>query len=294
VITVPFTFVSTAQVIRLCGARPVFVDICDADCTLDIEQLEKAITPRTKAIIPVSLYGQMAQMERIQEIADRHGLPVIEDGAQSFGASRFGRMSCGASLIGSTSFFPTKPLGAYGDGGALFTEDSELAERMRRIRAHGGRQRDHYEILGFNSRLDTLQAAILLVKFSRFSEELEGRQRVATRYTELLGDWVQTASVSRGNTHVFAQYTVRARDREEILASLQSQEIPYGIYYPRPLHLQPAFADLGYEAGDFPAAERAAREVISLPMHAWLTEKEQDCVVNAVRCARSVAVRETG
>ena len=293
VITVPFTFISPAEVIRLRGAKPVFVDIKADDYTMDPELLEAAITERTRAIIPVSLYGQMPRLEAIAAIADRYGIPVIEDGAQSFGARRNGTPSCGATKVGSTSFFPSKPLGAYGDGGAIFTDDDELAYKMKAIRTHGSLQRDHHEFIGFNSRLDTLQAAILLAKFSRFEEELEARNYVSARYSQLLQDCCVVPQISKGNTHIFALYTVRCQgSREEVVAELTARDIPYGIYYSQCAHLQPAFADLGYRANSFPVAEQAMSEVLSLPMHPWLTEKEQDHVVEAVRAGMMAMVGE--
>lgn len=293
VITVPFTFVSTAQVIRLCGATPVFVDISLENFMMDPQLLEKAITSRTKAIIPVSLYGQMPELEQIQAIADRHRLPLIEDGAQSFGATRNGGASCGSTLIGSTSFFPTKPLGAYGDGGALFTDDDALAEHMMAIRTHGGAQRDRYECLGYNSRLDSLQAAILLAKLSRFGEELELRSQVARRYDALLMESGHLPSIAPGNTHVYAQYTMRFENRSAVQSALEEMKIPYGIYYPLCLHLQPCFGYLGYEPGDFPVAEQASRQALSLPMHPWLLEEEQDRIALAVRRATPLALRNS-
>ncbi len=284
VITVPFTWISTAEVVALVGAKPVFVDIAAADFNIDAARIEAAITPRTKAILPVSLFGQMPDYDRINAIAARHGIPVIEDGAQSFGAARNGRRSCGVTLVASTSFFPAKPLGCYGDGGAIFTSDDALAEKMRAIRTHGG-HRHHHPLLGMNGRFDTLQAAVLLAKWPHFDWEVKQRGTIGARYTELLRGTVGVPEVMPGNTHVYAQYTIRVRDRDRLGAQLKSAGIPTAVYYPKCLHEQPVFASLGYRPGDFPVAEQAAREVISLPMHPFLSEAEQDAVVAAVKTA---------
>lgn len=280
VITVPFTWISSAEVIRLVGARPVFVDIEPATFNMDVSQVEEAITPRTKAILPVSLFGQMPDLEMLNRIAGLYGLVVIEDAAQSFGAVRNGKKSCGMTPIASTSFFPAKPFGCYGDGGALFTDDDALAEKMRAIRTHGGTKRHHHTDVGLNGRFDTLQAAVLLAKLPYFEEEVAARQRNGNRYTEQLGDLCTTPAILSGNTHVYAQYTIRVANRDPISAGLKGQGIPNGIYYPKCLHEQPVFADLGYRLGAFPEAERAANEVLSLPMHPFLKEEEQDRVLN--------------
>jgi len=328
VITVPFTWISTAEVICQVGARPVFIDIEPATFNMNVDLLEAAITPRTKAILPVSLFGQMPDYTRINEIAARHGnIPVIEDGAQSFGATQHGRRSCGVTLIGSTSFFPAKPFGCYGDGGALFTNDDHLADTMRAIRTHGGLIRHHHPLIGMNGRLDTLQAAILLAKFDHFDWEVQRRGEIGARYTELIEAAFPPSSLSpelspkssslspqlspessvlspnlspepsvlspnpssvlaprvaSGNTSVYAQYTIRVQDREALVAKLKASGIPCAIYYPKCLHEQPAFAFCGYQWGDFPEAEKASREVLSLPMHPYLGEVEQEQIVAAV------------
>jgi UDP-2-acetamido-2-deoxy-ribo-hexuluronate aminotransferase len=283
VITVPFTWISTAEVIRLVGATPVFVDIEPLSFNIDVSQIEGAITNRTRAIIPVSLFGQMPDLGAINDIAARHGITVIEDGAQSFGAERLGRKSCGVTAIGSTSFFPSKPFGCYGDGGALFTDDDALAERMRAIRTHGGIKRHHHTLVGTNGRLDTLQAAVLLAKFARFGDENAARQRIAERYDEALSGRCQTPTVAPGNTHVYAQYTVRSPERDRIAAYLQEHDIPTAIYYPKCLHEQPVFANLGYGIGSFPQSEQAASEVLSLPMHPFLDDAEQESVIRCLK-----------
>lgn len=285
VITVPFTWISTAEVVALVGARPVFVDIEPVTFNIDIEKIESAITPRTKAIIPVSLFGQMPDYDRINAIADRHGLAVIEDAAQSFGASRNGRRSCGVTLVGSTSFYPAKPLGCYGDGGALFTNDDALAGKFRAIRTHGGIRRHEHTLLGLNGRFDTLQAAVLLAKLEHFDAELDVRQRLGARYTERLRGYCGVPEVASGNTHVYAQYTVRVPDRDRVAEKLRTAGVPTAVYYPKCLHQQPVFASLGYRDGDFPESEKAAREVLSLPMHPFLTDADQDRVINAVLAA---------
>jgi UDP-2-acetamido-2-deoxy-ribo-hexuluronate aminotransferase len=282
VITVPFTWISSAEAIGLVGATPVFVDIDPVDFNIDVTKLEAAITPRTKAIMPVSLFGQMPDYAEINRIAAKYHLPVLEDGAQSFGASQHGRKSCVVTTIGSTSFFPAKPLGCYGDGGALFSNDDNLAARMRDIRTHGGK-RHHHTVLGMNGRFDTLQAAVVLAKLPHFAAEVEARSRIGARYSELLEGVCATPEVRPGNVHVYAQYTIRVPDRDGLGTKLKERGIPTAVYYPKCLHEQPVFAGLGYKWGDFPAAERASREVISLPMHPFLTEKDQDRVVDAVK-----------
>ena len=285
VITTPFSFIATAEVIRLLGAKPVFVDIVPRTYNIDPTRIESAITDRTRAIMPVSLYGQCADFDAINAIAERHDLPVIEDAAQSFGATYKGRRSCSLSTIGVTSFFPSKPLGCYGDGGACFTDDDTLAERMRQIRVHGQDRRYHHPIVGLNGRLDTLQAAILLAKLEIFDDEIARRQAIAERYSRLLAHSLAAfhpPCIASGYTSAFAQYTISVPARDALRNGLRERGIPTAVHYPTPLHLQPAFADLGIRAGDMPAAERASEEVLSLPMHPYLEESDQDRVVEAV------------
>ena len=282
VITVPFTWISTAEVIALVGAQTVFVDIDPASYNIDVSQISSAISPRTKAIIPVSLFGQMPDYAAINAIAAKHGLAVIEDAAQSFGATQNGKRSGGVTPIASTSFFPAKPFGCYGDGGALFVSDDALADKMRAIRSHGGLQRHHHPLLGMNGRFDTLQAAVLLAKFPHFEMEVQARQRIGARYTELLRGHCTVPEVVAGNTHVYAQYTIRFPGRDALGQALKSKGIPTAQYYPKCLHEQPVFNSLGYKVGDFPASENASREVISLPMHPFLSESDQDRIVAAV------------
>jgi UDP-2-acetamido-2-deoxy-ribo-hexuluronate aminotransferase len=282
IITTPFTFIATGEMIALIGAKPVFVDIEPRTYNLDPDVIEAAITPRTRAVMPVSLYGQCADLDAINAVAARYGLPVIEDAAQSFGATSKGRKSCALSTIGCTSFFPSKPLGCYGDGGACFTDDDALAKVMRQIRVHGQDRRYHHPVVGVNGRLDTLQAAVLLAKLEVFEDEVAARGRIGARYSELLRAHVTTPYLAPQCTSVYAQYTVRTPERDRIVARLKAAGVPTAIHYPTPLHMQPAFADLRLGQGSFPAAESAAREVFSLPMHAYLNEADQDTIAAAL------------
>lgn len=286
VITTPFTFIATGEMIALAGAKPVFVDIDPRTYNIDPGQLESAITPRTRAIVPVSLYGQCADLDAINAIAGKHSLPVIEDAAQSLGATYKGRQSCGLSTIGCTSFFPSKPLGAYGDGGACFTDDDALAVTMRQIRDHGQDRRYHHTRLGLNGRLDTVQAAILLAKLAIFPDEVEARARLGARYSELLADaHCITPYIEPNNTSVYAQYTLRVEDRDSLSEHLTGRGIPTAVHYPVPLNLQPIFQSVGPPAGTLPMAEESARQVVSLPMHPYLTDEDQQQVAEAVVAA---------
>jgi UDP-2-acetamido-2-deoxy-ribo-hexuluronate aminotransferase len=284
VITVPYTWISTAEVIALLRAKPVFVDIEPHTFNIDPSAIEAAITPNTRAIMPVSLYGQCADMTRINDIAQKHGLPVIEDGAQSFGATHKGKRSCGLSLIGCTSFFPSKPLGCYGDGGAIFTDDDKLAEKMCQIRIHGQKVKHQHPLVGINGRLDTLQAAILLEKLAIFPEECGLRWEAGKRYDALLSEihGIRIPVIADGNDSVYAQYTVLTENREALSQRLKAAGIPSVAYYTAPLHLQGAFADLSYERGDFPVAERVAAQCLSLPMSPYLTPEDQGRVASAM------------
>jgi UDP-2-acetamido-2-deoxy-ribo-hexuluronate aminotransferase len=283
VITSPFTFIATVEMIVLLGAKPVFVDIDPRTYNLDPSRIAGAITARTRAVMPVSLYGQCVDFERIRDAAGN--LPVVEDAAQSFGATYKGRHSCNLSTIGCTSFFPSKPLGCYGDGGACFTNDDELATNMLEIRNHGQASRYNHVRLGVNGRLDTIQAAVLLSKLEVFERELQLREAVAERYRELLDGVVQTPWIDDGNCSVYAQYTIEVDDRERVANALRQEGIPTAVHYPIPAHLQPAFRDLGYAKGDFPHSERAAGRVISLPMHPYLKAEEQHRICDAVKRA---------
>ena len=285
VITVPFTWISSAEVIGQVGATPVFVDIDPAYFNIDVDLIEAAITPKTKAIIAVSLFGQMPDYDRINAIAARHGITVIEDGAQSFGATQRGRKSCSVTRVSTTSFFPAKPLGCYGDGGAMFTDDDALAEKMKAIRTHGGLRRHHHPYLGMNGRMDTMQAAIVLAKLPHFANEVTARERIGARYSDCLRAFCAVPEIMPGNTSVYAQYTLRVENPEGVGTALKTCGIPTAIYYPKCLHEQPVFAPLGYRFGDFPVAEKASREVISLPMHPFLQEDEQDTIMEAVKAA---------
>lgn len=285
VITVPYTWISTAEVIALLGAKPVFIDVDAATWNMDPALLEAAITPKTKAIMPVGIYGQTADMTAINEIAQRHGLPVIEDAAQSFGSTHHDRKSCDLSLIGSTSFFPSKPLGGYGDGGALFTNDDELAKKMGQIRLHGQEKKHHHPILGINGRLDTLQAAIILPKLDIFDSEVLKRQQVASRYIDSLKSSsldITIPQLGQGNTSVWAQFTILSPERDAFAQRLKDRGIPSVSYYSVPLHLQPVFAYLGHQPGDFPVAEKVAERGISLPMNPYLKEEEIELVCSAL------------
>lgn len=285
VITTPFTFFATGEMITLLGARPVFADVDPVTYNLNPAQIEPAITERTRAILPVSLYGQPAEMDAINQIAAEYKLAVIEDAAQSFGALYNGRPSGNLSTIGCTSFFPSKPLGCYGDGGACFTNDDALAEAMLELRNHGQSARYRHTRIGMNGRLDTLQAAILLAKLEVFDEELAARDAVAKQYTALLGEAVETPQVLPGHTSAWAQYTIEVDDRAAVEAALHAAGIPTAVHYPMALHRQPVYAEMGLGAGNFPHAERAAERVLSLPMHPYLQPDEIARVAEAVRTA---------
>lgn len=283
VITPGFTYIATAETVALLGAKPVYVDIDPRTYNLDPQLLEAAITPRTKAIIPVSLYGQCADFDAINAIADKYGLPVIEDAAQSFGATYKGKRSCNLSTIATTSFFPSKPLGCYGDGGAIFTSDDELAKVLRQIARHGQQRRYEHIRVGVNSRLDTLQAAILLSKLDVFDGELVLRQRVANCYSEL---FAQRSLESRNpitpyieyhNTSAWAQYSVRIPHRTEVQEKLRHAGIPTAVHYPIPLNKQPAVAD---KKVHLPVGDKVAEEIMSLPMHPYLALTHQQIVID--------------
>jgi len=294
VVTTPFSFIATAEVIALVGAKPVFVDVEPDTCNLDVSKLGAAITSRTRAIMPVSLYGQPCDMDEINAIAARHGIPVIEDAAQSFGATYKGRKSCNLSTIGCTSFFPTKPLGCYGDGGAIFTNDDALAQAMREIRVHGQSARYVHTRIGLGGRMDTIQCAVLLAKLERFEWEVKQRQRIAARYGELLaalGERIGVPVVRPDRTSVYAQYTIGVSERPRIQAALQEAGVPTAIHYPVPMHKQPAYAALG-RWGPLPVSERLAERVMSLPMDAYIDEAKQRTVVAQVLKALDSGARK--
>ncbi|WP_396267886.1 DegT/DnrJ/EryC1/StrS family aminotransferase [Ideonella sp.] len=285
VITTPFTFAATAEVIVLLGGVPVFVDIQPGTCNIDPALIEAAITPKTRAIMPVSLYGQAADMDEINAIAARHGgLPVIEDAAQSFGATYKGRRSCNLSTFGCTSFFPSKPLGCYGDGGAIFTNDDQLAIASREIRVHGQSARYTHTRLGVGGRMDTLQCAIVLAKLERFQWELDQRKHLGEQYrsliTETCGSSVELLEVKPDRDCVWAQFTVKVKNREAVQDALKQTGVPTAVHYPKPLHLQPAYALPTPQT--FEHSERMAKEVMSLPMSPDLSSTDLQTVVNAL------------
>ena len=289
VITVPYTWISTAEVIALLGAKPVFVDIRYDTFNMDETLLESAITEKTKAIIPVSIYGQCPNMNEINVIAKKYEISVVEDAAQSFGASYKGENSCNLSTIGCTSFFPSKPLGCYGDGGALFTNDDELAEKFRCISVHGQKSKCNHPILGINGRFDTIQAAILLEILELFPEEVKKREEVGATYSSALSEVenVDTPFIGEYNTSVFAQYTILSEKRELIQQSLKQNGIPSVSYYSVPLHLQPVFNNLGHKIGDFPVTEKVADQCLSLPMSPYLGNQDQIQVIDVISSCSS-------
>ena len=284
VVTTPFTFAATAEMIVLLGGVPVFADIEPDTCNIEASQIEAKITSRTRAIMPVSLYGQCADMDAINAIATRHGLPVIEDAAQSFGATYRGRKSCNLSTIGCTSFFPSKPLGCYGDGGALFTNDDALAQAAREIRVHGQSARYTHTRVGVGGRMDTLQCAVVLAKLERFEWEIAQRLALGERYRTLLTDvrGVDLLAVRDDRDCVWAQYTVFVDDRAAVQAALKAQGIPTAVHYPKPVHHQPAYAALCCP-DCCPASVAASARVMSLPMSADLTHAQQDRIAAALR-----------
>jgi UDP-2-acetamido-2-deoxy-ribo-hexuluronate aminotransferase len=277
VITPGFTYIATAETVALLGAKPVYVDIDPRTYNLDPQKLEQAVSPKTKAIIPVSLYGQCADFDAINEIANKYNIPVIEDAAQSFGATYKGRKSGSLSTIATTSFFPSKPLGCYGDGGAMFTDDDELAVVLRQIARHGQDRRYHHVRIGVNSRLDTIQAAILLQKLDIFPKEINLRNKVANNYSCLLKEAgvISAPYIEPFNKSVWAQYTIRVDNREDIQERLNRLGIPTAIHYPIPLNKQPAVADKEIL---LPKGNEIANQVLSLPLYPYLTQEEQQLV----------------
>ncbi|MBB6142922.1 UDP-2-acetamido-2-deoxy-ribo-hexuluronate aminotransferase [Silvibacterium bohemicum] len=289
VITAPFTFFATGEMIALAGAVPVFVDIDPATYNIDPAKIEAAITPRTRAIMPVSLYGQPAEMDSINAIADRHKLAVIEDAAQSFGALYKGRHSGNLSTIGCTSFFPSKPLGCYGDGGACFTNDDGLATAIIELRNHGQDRRYHHTRIGINGRMDTIQAAVLLAKLEVFDDELLARNETADRYSALLKGLIETPKIATHSTSAWAQYTIEVDGRGAVEDAMRTAGVPTAVHYPTSLHLQPVFEKLsrahGWTEGSFPHSERASARVLSLPMHPYQTPADANLVSAALQAA---------
>lgn len=281
VITSPFTFIATAEMIAFVGAKPVYVDIDEKTYNIDPAKIEAAITPKTKAIMPVSIFGQTPDMDAINAIGKKHNIPVIEDGAQSFGALYKGKRSCGMSEIGCTSFFPAKPLGCYGDGGAVFTDSDELNEKMRILLNHGQTERYVHSHVGINGRLDAMQAGVLNVKLKYYKEEMEVRQAVAKRYAEGLKN-VIVPHVDKDNVSVWAQYCIRVKDRDAMIKKCGDAGVPTAVYYPIPLHLQNVFKNLGHKVGDFPVTEAVSKDIMALPMSAFLKEEDQKFVIETV------------
>lgn len=290
VITVPFTFIATAEVISLLKLKPVFVDVDEKTFTMDVNELEKAVSPKTKCIIPVHLYGQCCDMETINKIAFKYNIPVVEDNAQAIGAdftmaNAMKRKAGTIGKIGCTSFFPSKNLGAYGDGGAIFTNDNELAEKIKMIVNHGSKVRYYHEIVGVNSRLDSMQAAVLKIKLQHLDEYISARQNAAAYYDKAFANYskIQIPFRAGYSTHVFHQYTLTIENgRDELQKHLQSRGIPSVVYYPVPLHLQKAYSEYGYKKGDFPISEKLMETILSLPIHTELSNEELKYISDSV------------
>jgi UDP-2-acetamido-2-deoxy-ribo-hexuluronate aminotransferase len=282
IITTPFTWISTAEMMALIKAKPVFVDIEPDTYNIDANLIEAAITKKTKAIMPVSLYGQPADMDAIQVIADKYNLKVIIDGAQSFGSTYNNKTDSNLGDISTTSFFPSKPLGCYGDGGAAFTNNEEYANKIKLLRVHGQNKRYHHKYIGIGGRLDTMQAAILLAKLPYFKKELKDRQKVADHYTSGLSKILQTPVIKPHRSSAWAQYTLRVQNRDILQLKLKDSGIPTSVFYPIPLHLQECFRYLNYKQNDFPISEKASNEVISVPMNSFLTNNQVDYVCSKI------------
>ncbi len=283
VITTPFTFIATAEVISFLKAKPVFVDIDDNTYNIDVTKIEEKITDKTKAIIPVHLYGQPVDMDELNDIAKKHNLYVIEDAAQAIGAEYKDKKVCGLGDMGCLSFFPSKNLGGYGDGGMITTNNEDLKDKLLMLRNHGSAKKYVHQIIGTNARLDTLQAAILLVKIKYIEEWNNNRIRIANRYSENLKKYVRVPFIRSDRKAIFHQYTIRTDKRDDLQQFLFEQGIPTAIHYPIPLHKQEAFKYLDYNDGDFPVSENLAKEVISLPMFPEMTEEQQDMVINSIK-----------
>ena len=283
IITTPFTWISTAEMMALIKAKPVFVDIEPDTYNMDANLIEAAITKKTKAIMPVSLYGQPADMNAIQAIADKYNLKVIIDGAQSFGSTYNNKTDSNLGDISTTSFFPSKPLGCYGDGGAVFTNNEEYANKIKLLRVHGQNKRYHHKYIGIGGRLDTMQAAILLAKLPYFKKELKDRQKVADHYTNSLSKILQTPVIKPNRSSAWAQYTLRVKNRDALQLKLKKNDVPTSVFYPIPLHLQECFQYLGHQQGNFPISEKASNEVMSIPMNPFLTDDQIDYVINMLR-----------
>ena len=281
VITTPFTFIATAETIAFLGATPVFVDIDEKTYNINPDLIEDKITSRTKAIIPVSLYGQAADMDKIQDIATKHNVKIIIDGAQSFGCTYNGKTDSNLGDISTTSFFPAKPLGCYGDGGAVFTNNEEIANKMKSLRLHGQSKRYHHKYIGMGGRLDTIQAAVLNVKLKYYPKDLALRQEVAVKYIKALENKSNLILpyIDEKATSAWAQYSVRVKNRDELQEKLKAVGIPTAVHYPMPLHLQECFIYLGYKKGDFPISEIVSDEIMSLPMNPYVSDEEIKYIV---------------
>jgi UDP-2-acetamido-2-deoxy-ribo-hexuluronate aminotransferase len=276
IITTPFTFIATAETIALLGAKPVFVDIDEKTYNIDANKIEEKITTKTKGIISVSLYGQPSDLDEINKIAKKYNLFHIIDGAQSFGATYKGKAEVHYCDIYTTSFFPAKPLGCYGDGGAVLTNNDELAGKIRMLRVHGQNKRYHHKYIGINGRMDTIQAAILNVKLKHYKKDLKLRQEVAVKYNEKLKNIneIILPFVKEDRTSAWAQYSIRVKNRDKIQVKLKKEGIPTAVHYPMPLHMQECFRYLNYKKGDFPVAERVSKEILSLPMNPYLSDEK--------------------
>lgn len=283
VITTPFTFIATAETIAFLGAIPVFVDIDEKTYNIDATKIEERITAKTKAILPVSLYGQPADMDSIQAIANKHNLKVIVDGAQSFGSTFKGKTDSNLGDISCTSFFPAKPLGCFGDGGAVFTNNEELAMKIKQLRVHGQAKRYQHQYIGMGGRMDTVQCAIVDVKLKYYKKDLALRQEVAIRYTKVLQvKDIILPYVDVSRTSAWAQYSVRVKNRDSVQAKLKEEGIPTAVHYPIPLHLQECFSYLGYKEGDFPIAEIVGKEIMSLPMNPYVHDDEIEYITKRI------------
>ncbi len=286
IITSPFTFIATAEVIALLGATPVFADVDERTFNISPENIKEKITKNTKGIIAVDIFGEPADYDEIRQISREKGLFLIEDAAQAFGSMYKGRKTCSLGDVSCTSFFPAKPLGCYGDGGMIFTDNENLFEVMKSIRVHGqGRTKYENERLGINGRLDAIQAAVLSVKFKYFEDEIDKRIKIANRYKELLNDRFMFQETSGENRSVYAQFCIIPKDknREYYLEKLRREGIPYAIYYPIPLHLMKSFSYLGYKKNDFPVSEKLSESIFALPMHPFLTEEEQNKIIGVLK-----------
>jgi UDP-2-acetamido-2-deoxy-ribo-hexuluronate aminotransferase len=292
VITVPFSWISTAEVISLVGATPIFVDVHPETFLIDCEKISKHITKKTKAIIAVSLFGQLPDFEKLNIISRKFNIPIIEDAAQSFGAEQKGIKSCNFADISCTSFFPAKPLGGYGDGGAIFTNNDTYAESLFMLRNHGALVRHDHRIIGTNARLDTLQAAIILAKFKIFQQEIERRIEIASIYNNFFSNYNMAPQIAENNLHIYSQYTLKFNNRINVINHLNKNSIPFGIYYPKPIHFQLAYSSLNLLMGSYPNTERVSEEVLSIPLNPYLRLDEINNVIEVFRVYLDKCVKE--